>query len=814
MDVDNADGDGDPATGPDGVWDFGTAEEYPALKVDYDGDGTATWQEFGSQPRSGGTGLLSPFGQRPTPPPDSVPKLEVPNGKYDTDGDGLIEISNLEQLDAIRHDLDGNGVANELTTGAPTAEFLSRFFGNREPTVGKWANAAAHAQAFPTGPGESVCLRSCRGFELIRSLDFNDPSSYAAGQVNASWTQGRGWFSLGTGERWPGHGNAVPRFEPVFEGNENTISNLYYDYSGLSRQEAPVAGLFGMVTIGSHIRNLGLKDVNLTSHATGEAIGSLVAENRGLISDSHATGNLETPGGVNGGLVGRNIWPGEIGNSHSAVSVALPPEAYPAGWAGGLVGHNHGLVRNSSATGNVTSDVVGGLAGSSQGTIIYSHATGRVSGGKAGGLVGDSSGAIIYSHATGPVLGNGPHAGGLVAVNGGGKVFYSYASRDVSINGISGNLVGGLIGEALKGGTSDWSLVVASYSTGKVSGYYAGSLAGTTRNYVAASYATGTVKGEREGAGLAPNNTGTIMASYSAAAVDSEARVGLTNMNEARLLANVLSPMIANYWDMDAAGFAASEQDRRVLSVNELAGVEGKSAAELRAPTGYTGIFADWNQDLDDFDWDGNPATGADDYWDFGDGSSYPALKVDFNGDGIATCQEFGEQPGCAGRPLPAAPDTTSPGTTAGGHPSTASGAGAAGTSSQPSPGAPGTGSQSSPAGPQSPPAIGSAVSPSAQSVPTGTTGTAAGSENPSPSGVSLDSPGLGNESMSRATGETAGPGESAGGGCSAPLTSGGAGLPIASVLLLLAPLGLAVVRKRRPLGGPAQPVAERNPED
>ena len=33
------------------VWDFGTNSQYPALKVDFDGDNTATWQEFGYQVR-------------------------------------------------------------------------------------------------------------------------------------------------------------------------------------------------------------------------------------------------------------------------------------------------------------------------------------------------------------------------------------------------------------------------------------------------------------------------------------------------------------------------------------------------------------------------------------------------------------------------------------------------------------------------------------------------------------------------------------------------------------------------------------------
>jgi len=32
-------------------WDFGTNTQNPVLVVDFNGDGTPTWQEFGSQPR-------------------------------------------------------------------------------------------------------------------------------------------------------------------------------------------------------------------------------------------------------------------------------------------------------------------------------------------------------------------------------------------------------------------------------------------------------------------------------------------------------------------------------------------------------------------------------------------------------------------------------------------------------------------------------------------------------------------------------------------------------------------------------------------
>ena len=73
-------------------------------------------------------------------------------------------------------------------------------------------------------------------------------------------------------------------------------------------------------------------------------------------------------------------------------------------------------------------------------------------------------------------------------------------------------------------------------------------------------------------------------------------------------------------------------------------GITGKTTAELQAPTGYTGIYAEWLIDLDNADRDFDITTGVDDYWDFGTSSQYPALKADIDGDGIATWQEFGSQ--------------------------------------------------------------------------------------------------------------------------------------------------------------------------
>ncbi len=70
--LDNADQDFDPSTGADDFWDFGTSSQYPALKVDFDGDGVVTWHEFGSQGRPTPTPTPTRT-HTPTPSPTSTP---------------------------------------------------------------------------------------------------------------------------------------------------------------------------------------------------------------------------------------------------------------------------------------------------------------------------------------------------------------------------------------------------------------------------------------------------------------------------------------------------------------------------------------------------------------------------------------------------------------------------------------------------------------------------------------------------------------------------------------------------------------------
>ena len=54
------------------------------------------------------------------------------------------------------------------------------------------------------------------------------------------------------------------------------------------------------------------------------------------------------------------------------------------------------------------------------------------------------------------------------------------------------------------------------------------------------------------------------------------------------------------------------------------AGGVGKTTAELTAPTGYTGIYADWNLDLDNGDGDNDVTTGGDNPWRFGGDEGLP----------------------------------------------------------------------------------------------------------------------------------------------------------------------------------------------
>ena len=229
-----------------------------------------------------------------------------------------------------------------------------------------------------------------------------------------------------------------------------------------------------------------------------------------------------------------------------------------------------------------------GLFGTSSGVVRRVGLTKvDVTGGNyVGGLVGWNEGSVTVSYVTGVVEGTGIDTGGLVGWNV-GTITASYATATVTGGGLD---AGGLVG-----GNGSQAQITASYASGTVTGTgRVGGLAGFNAGRITVSYARGTVTG-----------TGTPTG-------------GLVAMNIGRVT--------ASYWDTTTSGQSSS------------GGGTGKTTSELQEPSGYSDtIYADWNVNIDG-------VSGNDDPWHFGTPSQYPVLNVEFNGDGTATWEEFGDQ--------------------------------------------------------------------------------------------------------------------------------------------------------------------------
>ncbi len=549
IDLDNADGDFTLETGSGDFWDFGTGSQYPALVADFDENGVPTWKEFGNQGRDPSLATApASLTLMPTPAPTPSSQDGV---NLDSDSDGLIEISNLEQLNAIRYDLDGDGSPDD-------------------------DGAAIYALAFHA-PATGACDQ-CTGYELTRPLDFQVSDSYASGMPNPLWMTGSGWLPIGIEE-------IENTFNATLEGNGYTISNLYIHRTTIL-DDAGATGLFGYTGPDSIIRGVKLGDVNIVG---GRDVGSLVGINGGTVSGSYASGNIS--GNFHtGGLVG---WHLPLCNEDSECPIAFSfSEANVNGthYVGGLVGYSHGLVNASHANGTTKGDrSVGGLIGGNVSTVRTSYATGQVSGRESvGGLAGWNSGIVETSYANAGVAGV-KSVGGLVGDNN-RNVLASYSAGSVA----GKRFVGGLVG--WNGGAESPAAIINCLATASVVGEEkVGGLVGRIRGAVIESFWDTEATGELAGAGESdPSN---------------EAHFPLP------------------WWDGEVQ-------------------VIGKTTSELQEPTDYSGIYAGWKQLLEGVRYYGYPITeDIAKAWDFGTSSQYPALKVDFNGDGQSGWEEFGNQP-------------------------------------------------------------------------------------------------------------------------------------------------------------------------
>ena len=205
---------------------------------------------------------------------------------YDTDDDGLIEIYTLAQLDAVRHDLDGDGT--------PATE-----------------GETAYAAAYPDASDGMGCPTTdgCSGYELMANLDFDTNGSGRADTGDTYWNDGQGWVPVGGAGSTSGSDrrSVTSRnpFHATFEGNGHTIANLF-----VQSEDTLFTGLFGYAGYDpaadsySIIRRVGMINVELSGY---NYIGGLVSINRGTITASYSTGQTWSSGTGDDSLVFDNF---------------------------------------------------------------------------------------------------------------------------------------------------------------------------------------------------------------------------------------------------------------------------------------------------------------------------------------------------------------------------------------------------------------------------------------------------------------------------------------------------------------------------
>ena len=372
-----------------------------------------------------------------------------------------------------------------------------------------------------------------------------------------------------------------------------------------------------------------------TANGTGQHVGGLVGVSYGPIRDSYASGAVRGNHQV-GGLVGHNTAGvhssgGRVFDSRADGDVGAGNAAVAADRMGGLVGYSDGRIVGGVATGAVTgsaaSSALGGLVGQNAGSINDSAATGAVSGGQTvGGLVGyvATTGTVTESWTSGAVtaialasaLQSGTNVGGLVGWSD-GTVGASFATGNVTGVGSAGGLLG-----------LNTGAVIATYATGSVTVSDNASCSGLSCPRVAGGL-IGLARKQ-----LSPDSTGSsVRASYSTGSVigpSGHVVGGLAGKAGRETPPSYSASFTDSYWDTETSGSGPTfgvgsddEDDNGFIEGTETltAGVTGQTTAALKAPTGYTGIFANWEVTVPQ----GTTRTGGP--WDFGGVTDYPVLR-------------------------------------------------------------------------------------------------------------------------------------------------------------------------------------------
>ncbi len=305
----------------------------------------------------------------------------------DANGDGLIEIYDLEDLDAIRNAPLGDNIYG-MTSGCPAA--------------------------------------GCSGFVLINDLDFDTSG-------NGTVDDDDDFFTHISRDGW----EPIPTLQATFDGGGRTISHLTQVGYGGSLMNYPQfdrgipGGLFSVLD-GADVFNLHLVDVDLddvgpnTGTLAGAALGASFVTQVSVERGRIYSGGESMIGGVVGNCSGS-----DLEESYTDLLVQ------PSGEIGGLIGQaDDCFVARSFVLGKTVSSryhgYIGGLVGyMTDGGIEDSYVAGSVGeGAHFGGLIGESVGSpfIRNSYISGAVIGDSAPGAAMLGVGQGTFVSSFYAT--------------------------------------------------------------------------------------------------------------------------------------------------------------------------------------------------------------------------------------------------------------------------------------------------------------------------------------------------------------------------------------------------
>ena len=271
----------------------------------------------------------------------------------------------------------------------------------------------------------------------------------------------------------------VPIFCGKFYGNGHTISGVKFD------AKTDVTGLFRIVS-----EEASIEDLTVSAEVrTGEninTVGILCGENRGILSDCTARGNLSGWREI-GSLAGKNS-----GTIKNCVSETVIAGTYRVG---GIAGTNEGTLERCRNTGGINQEAnesatnVGGITGSNENILLCCENEGNIgylhTGYNIGGVAGISRGFVKDCSNTGSICGRRDVGGIIGQMEPSFRLEYGQNAMELlgnSASGFSATLedAGNALEAAVKGGASGFSSVlnhITSLSqqlSSDVSGLFAG----------------------------------------------------------------------------------------------------------------------------------------------------------------------------------------------------------------------------------------------------------------------------------------------------------------------------------------------------